>query len=180
MEREPEPESTLYAQHEFVSGESVARLNYLSENGRKEMLIVGWRCAVCRHTRPECERRNPLRPPVIFMSTTGINIMTKKLNIWFEVGVLCLEFDGEYEPRASWYRPLMTRIRMELGSSQPHQPQGWLKGSGGSHNAVWRIALTNSSLRAPLSPVQAHAAVMRAVEAFRSFPHNLELIVEEL
>lgn len=104
----------------------------------------------------------------------------KKLNIWFEGDTLCIEFDGEYERGAQWYRPLMTRIRMELGANDPGSPQGWVRGGGGAHNAVWRMHLANDALRTPLDAQQAYNAVVRAVQAFNSYPHSLGLIMETL
>lgn len=104
----------------------------------------------------------------------------KRLNIWFEGEVLCLEFDGEYERGAQWYRPFMTRVRMELGANDPHAPYGWARGTGGAHNAVWRIHLADAALRTALRQPDAYDAVLRAVSAFNVYPHNLEMAVEAL
>ena len=89
-----------------------------------------------------------------------------------------MEFDGEFEPNAAWYRPLMTRIRMELNAKDPSSPAGWARGGGGSHNAVWRINLADDALRTPVEPRMAHAAVKRAVQAFNSFPHELGIVLD--
>src|SRR3990172_386867 len=103
----------------------------------------------------------------------------KKLNIWFEHNdTLCIEFAGEYDPNAAWYRPFQTRMRMELGAKDPHGPVGWVRGSGGTHAAVWRLSLASDSLRAALTVPEAYAAVHRAAEAFNSYPHDLGIIVE--
>lgn len=105
----------------------------------------------------------------------------KKINIWFEQQeVLCVEFAGEYEPNAAWYRPFMTRMRMELGAKDPTVPHGWVKRGGGTHGAVWCLGLYSDSLRAVLTPQQAYTAVVATVYAFNSYPHNLGIIMESL
>lgn len=69
---------------------------------------------------------------------------------------------------------------MELGSKDAENPIGWQKPGGGVGGHPWALELANDALRTPLDAQQAYNAVVRAVQAFNSFPHSLGLIMEAL
>lgn len=101
----------------------------------------------------------------------------KKLALWFEhADTLCLEFIGQFDQNASWYKPFWQSVRQELGARDPRNPSHWVKRDDSN---TWRLLLASASLRQPLTLLQAREAVCRAVEVFNGFPHNLELVVEE-
>lgn len=101
-----------------------------------------------------------------------------KLYIWFVDEELHIEFHGFYEPRAPWYRPFMRRLRMELGCKNIESPVGWSHGGGRMAGKGWAINLQSDALRTPQEPQQALQAVLRAVQAFNTYPHNVGMLYE--